>query len=754
MKKSILTLSILFYWATCSFIIAQEKDLDFTKYVDPFIGTDGGGNVYPGPCMPNGMIKPGPDCGKLDWNAGWDPSGKIVGFSHTHVNGTGGDCKYGNILFMPTVGDVDIKDYSSPRENEHGEVGLYSVDLKRYNTSVRFSSTNSTTLHEYTFPATTKANVLIDMGSLLTSYTGQFFVGSEVRILSDTEVEGYSRVREGWNRGRAYTVYFYARFDRPAISRGTWKNGQIFSNMMEQDDENKKTGAYFTFNTRDNKKVKVKVSISFMGVNKARNNSQEINTWNVEDVRVNTVSAWNKILSQVKVEGNNEVDKRIFYSSVYRIFLAPTNRTGENPLWKSDKSYFDDYYAIWDTYRATHPFITLLRPSLQAGMIESLIDIYRYDDYMPDARSGNDNGLTQGGSNCDMLIADALAKGIKEIDYKTALKAMLKNAEVPPGDNERKQGRGGLWDYNRLGYVSTDFERSCSRVLEYANNDFAISQVAKALGETAIYEKYKKKACSWENLWKDDVESLGFKGFIWPRKSDGAWLSSDEFDVFSTGSFEKPFYETFPWEYTFYVPHDMKRLIEKCGGSETFANRLDAYFTQPFGGKRDDMQLYVTFIGMCQISNEPAFLNPSLYSYVNMPYKTAKIVRGILATQYNTTKKGLPGNDDSGSMGAWYAFHALGFYPNAGQDVYLISSPLFPKVTITLENGKKVVITSKNANKKNIYIQSCLLNGKPLNNCWFRHGDIANGATFEFVMGDKPSLWATNGELPPSMSDK
>ena len=492
MKRSILTLSILFYWATCSLIMAQEK-LDYTKYVDPFIGTDGGGNVYPGPCMPNGMIKPGPDCGKLDWNAGWDPSGKIVGFSHTHVNGSGGDCKYGNILFMPTVGDINIKDYSSPSKNEHGEVGLYSVDLIRYKTSVKFSSTHSSTLHEYTFPASDKANVLIDLGSLLSSYTGQFFVGSEVRILSDTEVEGYSRAREGWNRGTAYTVYFHAKFDRPATFYGTWKNGKIFTGVKEQADENKKTGAYFTFNTKDNQKVRVKVSISFLGVNKARKNSEEISTWNVEDVRVNAVNAWNKILSQIKVESKNEVDKRIFYSSIYRIFLAPTNRTGENPLWVSDKPYYDDYFTIWDTFRATNPFIAMLRPSLERDLIVSMLDIYRYDNYMPDGRAGNDNGLTQGGSNSDMLIADALAKGIKGIDYKTGLKAMLKNAEVPPGDNERKQGRGGLWDYNRINYVSTDYERSCSRTLEYSDNDFAISQVANALGETAIYEKYKKK---------------------------------------------------------------------------------------------------------------------------------------------------------------------------------------------------------------------------------------------------------------------
>jgi predicted alpha-1,2-mannosidase len=754
MKRSILTLGILFTWASCSIIMAQEKDNDYIKYVDPFIGADGGGYTFPGPALPSGMVKVGPDCNKLNENAGWDAKGDIVGFSHTHINGSGGGCKYGNILFMPTVGEVKPLDYSSPRANERAEVGLYTVDLTRYNTSVRLSATRSAAIHEYNFPATGQANVLVDLGSFLSSYERQEFVGSEVRILSDTEVEGFSRIRGGWNIGRAYTVYFYAKFERPATSAGTWKSGKLYPNIKSQYDSNEKTGAYFTFDTRQNKTIRVKVAISYMGVMKAQKNTEEISFWNLDQVKSASVAAWNKILRQVKVEGGSEESKKIFYSSVYRIFLQPTNYTGENPLWISTKPYYGDYHAIWDTYRATHPFIALIRPSLDGEMLESLVDIYRYDNYMPDARTSHDNGRTQGGSNCDMLIADALQKGVKGVDYQTALQAMLKNATVPPGDDERKQGRGGLWDYNRIGYVSTDYERCGTRTLEYSANDYAIASVAKKLGETAIYEKYRKKASSWENLWNTGVESLGFKGFIWPRNSDGSWVDTTKFNVFASGSLEHPFYETFSWEYSFYVPHDMKRLIEKMGGKETFTKRLDAYFTQSFPGKRGELLFYTKLVGMCQISNEPSFLTPSLYCYINQPYKTAKIVRQILSTQYNSTRSGVPGNDDSGSMGAWYAFHALGFYPNAGQDVYLISSPVFPKATITLENGKQVVITAKNASEKNIYIQSCLLNGKPLNNCWFRHGDIADGATFEFVMGDKPSLWATNGALPPSMSDE
>ncbi len=751
MKKTILIFIFIFLFLN---LRTYTQITDYTKYVDPFIGADGGGYTFPGAALPSGMLKVGPDCNKLDENAGWDAKGNIVGFSHTHINGSGGGCKFGNILFMPTVGEVKPLDYTSPRANEYSEVGLYNVYLTRYKTSVRLSATRSAAIHEYTFPETDKANVMIDLGSFLSSYERQEFVGSEVRILSDTEVEGYSRIRGGWNIGRAYTVYFYAKFERPATSYGTWKSGQLYLNEKSQFDSNEKTGAYLTFDTRQNKTVKVKVAISYMGVNKAQYNIKEIPSWSLETVKSNAVIEWNKILKQVKVEGGSEDSKKIFYSSVYRIFLQPNNYKGENPLWASDKPYYSDYHAIWDTYRATHPFINLLQPSLGADMVESLIDIYRFDNYMPDARTSHDNGRTQGGSNCDMLVADAFVKGVKGVDYKTALQAMIKNATVPPGDDERKQGRGGLWDYNRIGYVSTDFERCGTRTLEYSANDYAIATVAKGLGETAIYEKYKKKASSWENLWNPEIENMGFKGFIWPRKSDGTWVDTTKFNVVASGSLEHPFYETFSWEYSFYAPQDMSRLIEKMGGKETFINRLDTYFTKSFPGKLGELLFYTKLVGMCQISNEPSFLNPSLYCYVNEPYKTAKIVRQILATQYTSGRDGVPGNDDSGSMGAWYAFHALGFYPNAGQDVYLISSPIFQKSTITLENGKQFVIIAKNADEKNIYIQSCLLNGKPFNNCWFRHADIANGATFEFVMGDKPSTWGSNGELPPSMSNQ
>jgi len=333
------------------------------------------------------------------------------------------------------------------------------------------------------------------------------------------------------------------------------------------------------------------------------------------------------------------------------------------------------------------------------------------------------------------------------IDYSTAFEAMIKDAEVPPGSDERKEGRGGLPDYKTLGFVSADYERAGSRTLEYANNDYAISALAKGLGKPDLQKKYLKRATNWENLWNPAIESFGAKGFIWPRFKDKSWENSSNFSVLKGGSWPNFFYESDSWELSFYAPQDVRKLIQLCGGTTAFESRLDTFFTHNV--KKANGQL-----GLFQVSNEPGFLAPVLYNYLNKQEKTAALVRKILAKFYNSGHSGIPGNDDSGAMSSWYIFQSLGFYPNTGQDVYLISSPIFKEVTIHLENGKSLRLTAQNAGPDNKFIQSASLNGKPLTQNWFRHTDILNGGTLSFIMGDKPVNWSGNGPLPPSMSDQ
>ncbi len=278
----------------------------------------------------------------------------------------------------------------------------------------------------------------------------------------------------------------------------------------------------------------------------------ELAHWDFEKVKKDAAAQWNTKLNTITASTKNEDQKKIFYSALYRTMLMPVDRSGENPKWTSKTPYYDDFYCIWDTYRATHPLLTLIQKDQQIAMINSLLDIYKQEGYMPDARSGNYTGRTQGGSNTDVLIADAYVKGLERIDYNEGLKAMIKNAEFPPGGDERKWGRGGLQDYNTIGYVSTAFERAGSRTMEYAYNDYCIASVAKGLGKDSIARKYLQRSSNWENIWNAQIQSQGSSGFVWPRQKDGSW--DQNWNVHQSEGWRGWLYEGNSWEYSLYVP--------------------------------------------------------------------------------------------------------------------------------------------------------------------------------------------------------
>jgi predicted alpha-1,2-mannosidase len=733
-----ITLSIFLFSVS-----AQNNSEQLTKYVDPFIGAVGEGHTFAGATLPYGMVKLGPDCTPMNSNSGYNDKGMLKGFSHVHVSGTGGPPKYGNVLVAATSGEINIKDYTSNRANEKASPGYFSMDLPKYNITGEFTITHSVGFHRYTNNSNEPLNLLFDMGSFL-SWGGykelgeldQELVGSEVKILSPTEIEGYTKVRGGWNVGEAYTVFFYAVLDKPASEYGTWRSGELHRSSKEEVDNGSPTGAYFTFKNKKGEQVKMKVGISFISTGKAKQNiEREINHWDFNKVKNKAEDEWNKKLNTIIVKTQNEDQKKIFYSALYRTLLMPVNRTGENPKWTSSIPYYDDFFCIWDTYRATHPLLTLIQKDEQVAMINSLLDIYKQEGYMPDARSGNYTGRTQGGSNSDVLIADAFVKGLTGIDYSVGLKAMLTNAEVPPGGDERKWGRGGLWDYNNIGYVSTNFERGGSRTMEYSYNDYCIALVANGLGKDSIAKKYFQRSNNWQNIWNKEIKSDGTSGFIWPKKRDGSW--DPKWNVHQSEGLRGWLYEGNSWEYSLYVPQNMKELVKKAGGDAAFTKRLDTFFT------KNSKTFHPWLNDYYNVNNEPGFLTPTLYNYVGKPYKTNQTVRKIIAANYSLKPDGLPGNDDAGSMSAWYVFHSMGFFPVAGQDLYMITTPMFDNVTLNLGGDKKLIIICNGLNAKNVYIRSAKLNGKKLDRSWFTHTEIKNGAQLEFEMSDKPSDWAT-----------
>jgi len=718
---------------------AQKSTPDYTQNVDPFIGVDWGGNTFVGAALPFGMVKLGPDMETFDGRQsgfGYSSHGVILGFSHLHLSGAQG--KYGNILVAPVTGPLDLADIKTPRTDEVAHVGYYAAHLTRYNIQAELTSSRRVGFHRYTFPASDQAHLTLNIAHALDLASGsesQRFLGAELHLTSNHEAQGVARFTGGWNKGGEYKVFYYLTLDTPADSTQTWTGSSLSNAQDATVNDSTAIGAIFNFKTHAHQVVQVKVGISFLSANQAKRNVQdEVPGWSFAAVHSAAVAQWNTELSKLNLSGETDSQRRQLYTAMYHIMLMPTDRTGENPDWKSTEPYYDDYYAIWDTYRSSSPLLTLISPDRQRDIIRSLVDIYRHTGYMPDARSGNDNGRTQGGSNANVVVTDAYLKGLTGIDYDTAFAAMVKDTEIPPA-NPQKEGRGGLKDYNERGFLTLADERSGSRTVEYAYDDFAISELACALGKPKDAALYASRTHNFEHLWDKDMTAQGFKGFLRPRKPDGTWA-----DPYLTvrGTWPDFMYEGDIWTYSLYAPQDMKRLIELAGGNDLFNRRMDFIFTR----------------GHFDVTNEPGFLMPVLYNYSGRPDKSADIVHMLLEKAFTDSRAGIPGNDDSGAMSSWLIFQTLGIYPVAGQDVYLISTPSIPDASLTLRNGRKLRIIARNLDHAglNRYIQSATLNGVDLPNSWFRHAQIRDGALLVFTMGSAPSAWGTVTP-PPSMSD-
>ena len=709
-------------WMLLGSIAALAQEV--WQYVDPRIGMEGVGRTFPGPSMPFGMCKPGPDC-TVKPNAGWAPMPEVVtGFSQTHVSGTGGGQKYGNILIQPFFrGERD--DYSQKRVSEEFSLGYYATTFEN---GIRTEITTSERCAFYRihYPTKDTSNLLPLTPNLYidaTHYLGknpipdqreqQQFIGGEVEVVNDHEVRGYTRVRGGWNNGDAYTVYFCLISDQPFTSQGdrhavrmlTW-----FQSPCE---------------------VNIKVGISYVSEQQARRNIPDCDF----DTQLAQLRAsWDSLLSRIQIKGT-DAEKRMFYTALYHTMIMPVDKTGENPKW-TEKPYYDDYYAIWDTYRTSTPLITLIDPKREAEIVNSLLNIYKREGYMPDARSGDCNGRTQGGSNAEVVIADAFMKGIEGIDYNFALEAMLKDAEVDPGADHEKHGRGGLKEYLQYGYLPYGIDRAGTRSIEYAYDDYCIALVAKGLGRTDIYDRYLKQSQNWKNLWRADYEWDDVKGYIMPKDAEGHWLDSVPWGkskvyhplipytpITKVAPWYLPwwstfFYEALSAEYSLSIPHDVPGLIEACGGAETFRKRLDMFF---------DRKRY-------NVGNEPSFLTPCLYHWIGRPDLTSDRVRQIISENYSDQPDGLPGNDDSGAMSSWLAFHMMGLYPNAGQSYYLLHAPLIPEWTFKLCNGKLLHAIVKG---KGTHFEKVTLNGKVLDDARLEHADLMEGGELVFHVSTK-----------------
>lgn len=675
-----------------------------TQYVDPRIGSEGLGRVFPGPSCPFGMAKPGPDC-TVHSNAGWLPMPEQVdGFSQLHVSGTGGGEKYGNILMRP---------FAAPqhRATEDIRLGYYACTFAESGIRAEVTTAERASIYRFTFPAGSEPYLDFDLQHFLGrnpvphAREAQQYEGSHLSHPTENVWSGWQCVSGGWNNGGPYTVYFHA-----------------VNNIAENAD-----GSHVML---------VKIGVSFVSEDKARQNLQEdIPHWRFDATLGECIAKWNALLTRVTLADDTPLrQKRMFYTALYHTMLMPVDRTRDNGLW-------DDYYAIWDTYRTSTPLLTILCPDRATDIARGLLDVYRHTGYMPDARSGNSNGRTQGGSNAEIVMADAMAKGL-DLDYRLALEAMIKDATVAPDDDEA-EGRGGLAEYNGLGYIPYGIPRAGNRTTEYSFCDWAISEVARRLGDKQTSRRYVRQSRRWQNLWRKDYVQDGVRGFIMPRSATGEWLDSvpfghsrlypQHFRYTPELSYEGPWYcawwncfmyEASSWEYSLSIPHDIPMLMRLTGGKRKFVNRLDTFFEH----------------GYYNVANEPSFLTPCLYHWAGRPDKTSVRVEQIVNQSYDDTPTGLPGNDDSGSMSSWLAFHTIGIYPNAGHDYYLLHRPLVSGSTIHLANGKQLHVTARNSAKHD----RALLNGRLLRGMRLTHAQLLGGGELIIETTDTTRV----GEVP------
>lgn len=526
-------------------------------------------------------------------------------------------------------------------------------------------------------------------------------------------------------------------------------------------------GGYARFSSLPNNTLLARMGMSFVSSAQACSNAEaEIPSPETafEGLVENAQNAWREKLSPVAVTpgGASEDLQTSFWSGMYRAMMSPQNYTGENPKWDSGIPYFDSYYCIWDSFRVQHPLLTILDPNAQTQMVNSLLDIYQHEGWLPDCHMSLSNGWTQGGSNADNVLVDAYVKNLStSIDWSLALDAIIQDAEVEPLEWS-KQGRGGLTSWKNLDYIPyLDYDpvgfgtnsRSISRTLEYSYNDFCLASLAQGLGQTDLYNKYFARSTNWQNLWRADQTSsindtdTGFTGFFQPKYNNGTWGFQDPIACSNVaGSFcslttnPSETFEASIWQYQFLVPQDIATLISLMGGEEAFLDRLDYFHTS----------------GLADISNEPVFSTVYLYHYAGRPGRSTERIHTYIPGSFTATNAGLPGNDDSGAMGSFLFFSMVGLFPVAGQNVYLLSAPFFESVSLTHPvTGKTATIrvtSGWDAGYQSIYIQNATVNGQAWSKSWIGHEFFTEGWTVELSLGTNESTsWGTAvGDRPPS----
>lgn len=711
------------------------------------------------------MVKLGPDVlnATSDAYSGYLPVGQTFGFSMLHESGTGGAPKYGVVSQMPVVGSVSnpLLDLGQNRSvNDTAQVGYYKSRLAS-GVQVELAATEHAAFYKYGFPASNGSSVVVDVSHVLNSFRGlgwgQGYAGGHLQT-NGSSYSGYGIYNNGWNLAPNWTIYFCGHFDQPAsdVKTFTGNDTTIYSyGDASTTNGTYRQGAVFIF---DDATVTSRVGVSFVSSAQACSNvAAEIPPGTcLEELVTKAQDRWNEqALAKVTTTETNMTVLTQLYTYMYGMMLIPSNRTGENPLWSSDEPSYDDIFTFWDLFRCGTPLMQVLQPISYEEQIRSLVDIWRHEGWLPDARSSHYTGRSQGGSNADNVLADAYVKGVRgKVNWQDAYAAMKTDAEVVPpnnfdpiaNDSSTKEGRGALPDWKELGYITPRFDRAVSRAVEYSANDFGLFQVAQGLNKTHDTSTYLNRSRNWRNHWNPQQTSLGFSGFVAPRYANGSF--EYPYDSLLCGGcyWADPFYEDAPWTYSFNAYHDIEHMIALAGGVQSFTDRLETFFkpgvyapNAKFGGT------------IFNPANEPGFTIPYLFNFVGRQDLSVKYSHHAAKTYYNAGRSGLPGNSDAGAMQTWILWNMIGLYPLTGQTTFLIGSPWFEYLKIDLGGNTTLVITSEGGNADTAYyVQSLKVNGNAWDRAWVTWDDVfASGGQLDFVLGEEPVRWA-NGTLPPS----
>jgi len=728
--------------------------------VNPLMGTDSefrlsNGNTYPAIALPWGMNFWTPQTRKMGDGWGYTYRDyKIMGIKQTHqpspwIN------DYAAFSFMPLTGRIKIGENERAswfsHKSEVAKPYYYSIYLADYDVIAEVTPTERAAMFRFTFPESDSSFILLD----------GFNKGSMVKIIpSERKVIGYCRNNSGGVPANFHN-YFVAVFDRDFVTSSTWHGDTLEADQLES--EGNHAGAVLGFKTRRGDKITVKVASSFISPEQALINlTRETGSKDFESIKKEGKEAWNRQLNRISVEGGTLDQQRTFYSCFYRMILFPRQFFEINE--KNEIVHYSPYNGevlpgymftdngFWDTFRALFPFTTLMYPDVNAMIMEGLANTYKESGWLPEwASPGHRNCMI--GSNSASLIADSYTKGIRGYDIESLYQAIIKNTKGP--GPEQSVGRLGAEYYNDLGYVpyNVGINENAARTLEYAYADFCIWQLAKELGKPQEeIDLYASRAMNYKNVFDEGRKLM--RG----RNLDGTFQSP-----FSPYKWGDAFTEGNSWHYTWSVFQDIEGLVSLMGGKENFTAKLDSVFLVPpvfdasYYGQviHEIREMQIMNMGNYAHGNQPIQHMIYLYDYAGQPWKTQYHVREVLDKLYNYTPDGYCGDEDNGQTSAWYVFSALGFYPvTPGAGEYVFGSPLFTRVTLGFENGKKLVIRAQKNSKENIYVQSIKLNGKSIDRNFVSHKDLIRGGTLLFNMGPKPekSRGTDEKSFPYSMS--